>query len=115
VVQPTHLLAVVSQNGVSPAHWLSVRHRTHWPSVRQAGVVVFLASHWLDAEQATQTWPAEQMGVAVGHCELVVQPTHLLVVVSQTGVAPEQCLLVVHWTQAPSVRQAPVAAFLAEH
>jgi hypothetical protein len=44
-----------------------------------------------------------------------VQPTHLLAMVSQTGVAPEQCRLLVHWTQAPSVRQAPAAAFLAEH
>jgi transposase len=66
-VQPTHLLAIVSQNGVSRAHWLSVRQRTHWPSVRQAGVVALFASHWLEAEQATQTWPPEQIGEAAGH------------------------------------------------
>jgi hypothetical protein len=62
-----------------------------------------------------QVSAAEQMGVAPAQVALLVQPTHLLVVGSQTGVVPEQCWLLVHWTQAPSVRQAPAAAFLAEH
>ena len=61
-----------------------------------------------------QVSAAEQMGVAPAQVALLVQPTHLLVV-SQTGVVPEQCWLLVHWTQEPSVRQAPATAFLAAH
>jgi hypothetical protein len=39
---------------------------------------------------------AEQMGAAPEHCELAVQPTHLFVVVSQTGVVPEQSVFAAH-------------------
>ena len=42
-----------------------------------------------------------QMGALVGQVALFKHWTHLLGVVSQTGVAPEQVVLSVHWTHAP--------------
>jgi hypothetical protein len=50
--------------------------------------------------------PAAQMGAAAGQVALVRQATHLFVVVSHSGVAPEQVLLSVHWTHAPAAEHA---------
>jgi hypothetical protein len=44
----------------------------------------------------------EHIGVAAAHVALVRHCTHLFVVVSQTGVAPEQSVFAAHWTHAPA-------------
>ena len=110
----THLFVVVSQTGVAPEQVLLSVHWTHVPVAEQAGVVGLLAAHWLAVVQAVQTF-AVQMGVAPEHPALVRHCTHLFVVGSQTGVAPEQVLLSMHWTQVPVAEQAGVAEFLAAH
>ena len=74
----------------------------------------FLAKHWLASVQAVQTLAA-QMGAAPEHSALVRHCTHLLVVVSQTGVLPAQVPLSVHWTQVPLAAQAGVVLLLAAH
>ena len=115
-VQPTHLFVAVSQTGVAPEHCVFVVHWTHAPAEEQAGVAGLLAAHWLAAVQAVQVWVvAEQMGVAPEHVALAAQPTHLVVAVSQTGVAPEQVLSSVHWAHWPSARHAGRAGFFARH
>ena len=110
----THLLVAVSQTGVLPEQVLLSVHWTQVPLAEQAGAAGFLARHWAGVLQTVQTF-AVQMGVAAGHPALVRHATHLLVVVSQTGVAPEQVLLSVHCTQMPVAEQAGVAEFLAAH
>jgi hypothetical protein len=105
-VQPTHLLVVVSQTGAVPEQSVLAVHCTHWPSARHEGAAGFLAAHWLAVVQAAQVSAAEQMGAVAGQVVLVVQPTHLLLLVSQTGVAPEHWVLLVHWTHWPSARHA---------
>jgi hypothetical protein len=96
VVQPTHLFVVVSQTGVVPEQSVLAVHWTHWPSARHAGAAGLLAAHWLAVVQAAQVSVAEQIGAVAGQVALVVQPTHVFVPVSQTGVAPEHCVLLVH-------------------
>jgi hypothetical protein len=56
-----------------------------------------------------------QIGAVAPQVVLVKHPTQVFVVVSQTGVAPEQCWLAVHWTQEPSERQAVADVDLAAH
>jgi hypothetical protein len=62
--------------------------------------------------QGTHTLAAlSQMGLsAVPQLVSSVQTTHL-----QTGVAPEQSVLALHWAQLPSIRHAGAAAFFALH
>jgi len=110
----THLLVAVSQTGVLPEQVLLSVHWTQVPLAEQAGAAGFLARHWAGVLQTVQTF-AVQMGVAAGHPALVRHATHLLVVVSQTGVVPEQVLLSMHCTQVPLAEHAAVAEFLAKH
>lgn len=63
------------------------------------------ATHWAEVLQAVQA-PAAQMGALAGQVAPVRHCTHLLVVVSQSGVAPEQVELSMHCTHAPAAEQA---------
>jgi hypothetical protein len=45
---------------------------------------------------------AMQIGAATGHCALLVQPTHALLVSQNALFGCEQSLLLPHWTQAPA-------------
>jgi hypothetical protein len=55
------------------------------------------------------------MGVVPEQLVLLRHCTHLFVAVSQTGVAPEQVELSVHWTQAPVVAHAGCVRSAALH
>jgi hypothetical protein len=55
-----------------------------------------LAAHWLAVVQAVQVSATEQIGAVAGQVVLVVHPTHVFVLVSQTGAVPEHCVLLVH-------------------
>lgn len=110
----THLFVVVSQTGVVPEQVLFSVHCTQVPLPEHAGAAALLAAHWLAVLQTVQTLAA-QMGVTAGQVALDTHATHLLVVVSQTGVAPEQVLFSVHCTQAPLAEQAGAAGFLSRH
>jgi hypothetical protein len=114
-VQPTHLFVLVSQTGVAPEHCVLLVHCTHCPSARQAGSAAFFAAHWLEAVHVVQVSVEPQIGVVAGQVALAVQPTHLFVLVSQTGVAPEHRVLLVHWTHCPSVRHAGREESFAAH
>ena len=113
-VQPRQVLVEMAQMGVVPEQVLLPVHWTQVPLLAQAGVAMFLVEHWLGVVQATQALFV-QMGAIPEHPALVRHCTHLFVVVSQTGVLPEQVLSPVHWTQAPLVAQAGIALFLVEH
>ena len=114
-VQARQVFVAVSQIGVAPAQAELSVHWTHLPAEEHAGVVALFAAHWAAVVQAVQTSAGEQMGVAPEQVALVTQPTHLFAVVSQTGVAPEHCVLSVHWTQAPVEEHVGVAATFARH
>jgi hypothetical protein len=95
-----------AQRGAAAGHVALVRHPTQVPvgehSVRAGSAS---AAHWVEALQAVQA-PAAQIGVLARQVAAVRQPTHLFVVVSQSGVAPEQVELSEHWTHAPAAEQA---------
>jgi hypothetical protein len=55
------------------------------------------------------------MGALAGHVVLFKHWTHLLVLVSQSGVAPEQVEVSMHWTQAPEVEHAGWVVSRAAH
>jgi hypothetical protein len=55
--------------------------------------------------QAAQVFVVVQMGEVPKQFKADKHCTHLLVVVSQTGVAPEQLVLAVHWTHVPALEQ----------
>ena len=110
----THLLVVVSQMGVAPRQLVLSVHCTQVPLLAQEGVALFLAAHWMAVVHAVQTFAA-QMGVAAGQVALETHWTHLLILVSHTGVAPEQVVLSVHCTQVPLAEHAGVVGALAAH
>jgi hypothetical protein len=117
-LQPWQVLVDVAQMGVVPEQVLLSVHCTQAPLVAQAGVAGFLAAHWLAVVQAVQI-SFVQMGVAPEHPALDRHATHLFVVVSQTGVVPEQVLLSVQATHCPAfvpvLAQAGAVGLLAAH
>jgi len=106
--EPVHTVHVppLAQMGVVAGQVALVRHPTQVPAVEQnvrAGS--FKPVHCAAVEQAVQAPPA-QIGVDAGHVALFKHWTHLLVLVSQSGVVPEQVEVSMHWTQAPLVEHA---------
>jgi hypothetical protein len=95
----------LAQTGAATGQVALVRQPTQAPAAEQtARVGSPSATHWLEAVQAIQV-PLAQTGAAAGQVALARHWTHLLVVVSQRGVVPEQSVFAVHWTQAPDVEQ----------
>ena len=136
-----HLFVVLSQIGVAPEHCESSVHCTHRLPLEQTGVAPV---HWLpfEAEHCAHPPPARHAGAVALFALQVASPAHaahLFAVLSQIGVVPEHCESLVHCTQtfvgehtgrpasptqslstphsaqAPFVRQAGVAGFLAAH
>ena len=135
----THAPAVEQTGWVTsmPAHWEEPVHAMHVPALEQTGVVAgqvalvrqptqvplveqkvrvgsLRAVHCAAVVQAAQA-PFVQMGALAGHVVLFKHWTHLLVLVSQSGVAPEQVEVSMHWTQAPVVAHAGWVVSSAAH
>jgi len=92
----THLLVAVSQTGVLPEQVLLSVHWTQVPLAEQAGAAGFLAEtlgglYCRPCRRSPRRW-----AVALNTLRWSGTPRHLLVVVSQTGVVPEQVLLSMH-------------------
>jgi hypothetical protein len=101
VVQAVQAPLPLAQMGVVAGHVALVRQPTQAPLVAQSVRAGSLSAvHCAVVVQAAQA-PFVQMGALVGQVALFKHWTHLLGVVSQTGVAPEQVVLSVHWTHAP--------------
>jgi hypothetical protein len=97
---------LLAQMGLAAGQVALVRQPTQVPAVEQnvrAGS--FKPVHCAAVVQAAQA-PFVQMGALAGHVALFKHWTHLLVPVSQSGVAPEQVEVSMHWTQAPLVEHA---------
>ena len=62
------------------------------------------SEHSVELVHPLQVSSLEHIGVAAGHSPLTVHWTHLFVVLSHTGLAPEQVELSVHCTHCPSLR-----------
>ena len=106
---------LLAQMGLAAGQVALVRHPTQVPLVEQKVRVGSLrAVHCAAAVQAAQA-PFVQMGALVGHVVLFKHWTHLLVLVSQSGVAPEQVVVSMHWTQAPVVAHAGWVVSRAAH
>jgi hypothetical protein len=96
----------LEQTGVVAGQVALVRQPTQVPAVEQnvrAGS--FKPVHCATVVQAVHAPPA-QIGADAGQVALFKHWTHLLVLVSQSGVAPEQVEVSIHWTQAPVVAHA---------
>jgi hypothetical protein len=102
-VQAVHVPA--AQTGAEAGHVVLSRQPTQAPAAEQrvrAGS--FSEAHWALVAHRLQS-PAAQRGAVEGQAALVRQATHLFVLVSQTGIAPEHEELSTHWTHLPSARQ----------
>jgi hypothetical protein len=102
--QPRQVLVPVSQIGVLAEQVELSVHWTHFPLLAHTGAATLLAAHWPFEVHALQTLPV-QIGVEVGQVELSRQETQRFALVSQKGVAPEHCELLVHWTHVPPPEQ----------
>jgi hypothetical protein len=121
-----------------PAHWEELVHAMHVPLLEQMGLVAgqvalvrhptqvplveqkvrvgsLRAVHCAAVVQAAYKHHSVQMGALAGHVVLFKHWTHLLVLVSQSGVAPEQVEVSMHWTQAPVVAHAGWVVSRAAH
>jgi hypothetical protein len=95
-VQAVHVPA--EQTGAVAGHDVLSRQPTQAPAAEQrvrAGS--FSEVHWALVAHRLQS-PAAQRGAVAGQAALVRQATHLFVLASQTGVAPEHEELSTHWT-----------------
>jgi hypothetical protein len=115
VVQAVQVPLALAQMGVVAGHVALVRQPTQAPLVAQRVRVGSLSvAHCAAVVQAVQA-PPEQIGALAGQVALFKHWTHLLAVVSQTGVAPEHVVLSVHWTHAPVAEHAGRAGVAAAH
>ena len=117
-VHCTHRLPL-EQTGVAPVHWLpfEAEHCAHAPAARHAGAVALFALQVASPAHAVHLFAVlSQIGVAPEHCESLVHCTQTFVG-EHTGrpASPTQSLSTPHAAQAPFVRQAGVAGFLAAH
>jgi hypothetical protein len=84
--------------------------------LEHAGLVASAAAHWAAVVQPEHVLVVVlQMGVVPEQLALVRHCTHLPAVVSQTGVAPEHVELSVHCAHAPVAEQAGFVASTALH
>jgi len=109
--QATHWAVAALQTGVAPPHELAfvAEQVPHAPFGWQAGAP---AGQSASAAQARQAWvPASQVGLAPLQSEAVRQATHAWGAddVMQSGVVPEQSLLVAHPSTMTGVGGAPEA------
>ena len=112
VMQFTQVPVGTSQAGVVPVQRLVLvaEQMPQAPEAWQAGVAPVPQSP--SPEQPRQVWvPPSQIGVVPLQSALARQRTHLPAPVSQSGVAPVHCVLLLaeHWPQAPEPSQAGVA------
>lgn len=100
------LVGLQTGMGAAQADAPPARQTTHAPvAVLHAGVA---PPHSASAVQPVHCWPGPQIGVVPPQLAFVRQPTQILVVVSQTGVAPAQWVLRRHCTHCPAA--GPVVA-----
>jgi hypothetical protein len=113
-VQAVHV-PLLAQMGAVAGQVALVRQPTQVPLVEQKVRVGSLrAVHCVAVVQAVHAPPA-QIGADAGHVALFKHWTHLLVLVSQSGVVPEQVEVSMHWTQAPVVAHAGWVVSRAAH
>jgi hypothetical protein len=114
----THVFVPVSQAEVAPVHLVALV-AVHWTQAPVAAQAVraglFKAEHSVSAAHARHFSAVPQIGVEPEQFDGEVHCTQVLVLVSQTEIAPvhEALDVAVHCTHWPSVRHAGRTAFLA--